>query len=316
MAILKLRPGCMYYLWGGDRLIKEYGKVYEGDILAETWELSCHPAAPSHIAEGPYAGKTLREYIDREGKAVLGRKGAAFADFPILIKLIDARDNLSVQVHPGDDYALAREGEYGKTEMWYIMDAAEDAFIYYGFQKEISLEEFRLRIENDTLLEVLQAVPVKKGDSFFIEAGTIHAIGKNILVAEIQQNSNITYRVYDYGRVDKDGRKRQLHIEQALAVTKRQAAGNEATAHPHLAKCPYFTVDKLYLDGRTLQRLCGTVDEESFLSLLFLTGEGRLINGMESLSFRKGECFFLPAGSGEYSIEGSCEVLLTKIEGK
>ena len=130
-------------------------------------------------------------------------------DFPILIKFIDAQDNLSIQVHPDNRYALENEGQYGKTEMWYVMDAGEDAFLYYGFKEEISREEFARRIEEDTLLDVLNKVPVKKGDVLFIEAGTIHAIGKDILVAEIQQNSNVTYRVYDYGRIGKDGKKRE-----------------------------------------------------------------------------------------------------------
>ena len=179
----------------------EYGKEYEGDVLAETWELSCHPDGPSYIMNGAYQGKTLQEYIDGEGKEVLGTHCRRFRDFPILTKFIDAKDNLSIQVHPDNRYALKNEGQYGKTEMWYVMDAGEGAYLYYGFRQEISREEFERRIKEDTLLEVLNAVPVQKGDVLFIESGTIHAIGKDILIAEIQQNSNVTYRVYDYGRV-------------------------------------------------------------------------------------------------------------------
>lgn len=221
MALLKLAPCFKDYLWGGRRLVEEYNKQYSGEILAESWELSCHPDGPSVIINGQYAGKTLQEYIDTEGKDVLGENCRRFKEFPILTKFIDAKDNLSIQVHPDNRYALKNEGQYGKTEMWYVMDAGEDAYLYYGFKQEISREEFARRIEEDTLLDVLNSVRVQKGDVLFIEAGTIHAIGKDILIAEIQQNSNITYRVYDYGRTGKDGKKRDLHIEKALAVTNR-----------------------------------------------------------------------------------------------
>ncbi|MCI7099411.1 MAG: ROK family protein [Lachnospiraceae bacterium] len=177
MSVLKLKPACKDYLWGGHRLAEEYGIEYDGEILAESWELSCHPDGPSVIVNGPFAGLTLEEYIEKEGKQVLGNHCRRFRDFPILIKFIDAKQNLSIQVHPDNKYALKNEGQYGKTEMWYIMDAGEGAFLYYGFKKEISKEEFAKRIEEDTLLEVLNAVPVHKGDVLFIESGTIHAAG-------------------------------------------------------------------------------------------------------------------------------------------
>ena len=178
MALLKLMPSFKDYLWGGHRLADEYNKKYYVEILAESWELSCHPDGPSVIANGKYAGKTLKEFIDSEGKEVLGENCRRFRDFPILVKFIDAKDNLSIQVHPDNNYALKNEGQYGKTEMWYVMDAAEDAYLYFGFKKEISKEEFAERIENDTLLEVLKAVPVHKGDVFFIESGTMLDVAK------------------------------------------------------------------------------------------------------------------------------------------
>lgn len=313
MGILKLRPSCKDYLWGGKRLAKEYGKECKGDVLAETWELSCHPDGPSYIVNGAYAGKTLQQYIDDRGKAVLGTHCRRFKDFPILTKFIDARDNLSIQVHPDNRYAMENEGQYGKTEMWYVMDAGEDAFLYYGFRTEISREEFEKRIREDTLLEVLNAVPVQKGDVLFIEPGTIHAIGKNILIAEIQQNSNVTYRVYDYGRVGKDGRKRDLHIEKALAVTNRVPIIRARRSYPHVADCDYFTVDKLNLDGGVMNRLEGTVSGESFASVLMLDGKGTIFSQGETLDFKKGDSFFLTAGSGKYVIEGSCDALITTI---
>lgn len=316
MSILKLKPSCKDYLWGGHRLVEEYGKEYDGDVLAETWELSCHPDGPSYIINGEYAGKTLQEYIDGEGKEVLGSNCKRFRDFPVLIKFIDAKNNLSIQVHPDNRYALKNEGQYGKTEMWYVMDAEEGAFLYYGFTKEISKEEFAKRIEEDTLLEVLNAVPVHKGDVLFIKSGTIHAIGKGILIAEIQQNSNVTYRVYDYGRVGKDGKKRELHIDKALVVTDRAPVVKDNSAYPHVGDCDYFTVDKLNLDGKVMKRLEGTVSEQSFASILILDGEGTIVCGGEKMSFQKGESFFLPAGSGTYVLEGTCDGLVTTIREK
>lgn len=316
MSILKLKPSCKDYLWGGHRLAEEYGVVYDGEILAEAWELSCHPDGPSYIANGIYKGKTLQEFIEAEGKEVLGVNCRRFRDFPILTKFIDAKQNLSIQVHPNNRYALQNEGQYGKTEMWYVMDAGPDAFLYYGFKKEISKEEFAERIEKDTLLEVLNAVPVQKGDVLFIESGTIHAIGKDILIAEIQQNSNVTYRVYDYGRVGKDGKKRDLHIEKALAVTNRVPIVRDKSSYPHVADCDYFTVDKLNLDGTFMKKMEGNVSEASFASVLILDGEGTIANQGETLSFRKGDSFFFTAGSGEYTIEGSCDALVTTIREK
>lgn len=316
MCILKLKPSCKDYLWGGHRLADEYGVEYDGDVLAEAWELSCHPDGPSYIVNGSYAGKTLQEYIDGEGKEVLGTNCRRFRDFPILTKFIDAKDNLSIQVHPDNRYALKNEGQYGKTEMWYIMDADPGAFLYYGFKTEISKEEFAKRIQEDTLLEVLNAVPVQKGDVLFIESGTIHAIGKGILIAEIQQNSNVTYRVYDYGRVGKDGKKRDLHIEKALAVTNRVPIVKDKSSYPHVADCDYFTVDKLNLDGKFMKKMEGNVSDASFASILFLDGEGTITNGKETLEYRKGDSFFVAAGSGEYTIEGSCDALITTIREK
>ncbi len=315
MSVFKLRPSCKDYLWGGHRLVEEYGKEYEGEILAETWELSCHPDGPSTIVNGAYAGKTLEEYIEEAGKEVLGKNCRRFRDFPILIKFIDAKQNLSIQVHPDNRYALKNEGQYGKTEMWYVMDAGKDAFLYYGFKKEISKEEFARRIQEDTLLEVLNAVPVQKGDVLFIESGTIHAIGADILIAEIQQNSNVTYRVYDYGRVGKDGKKRDLHIEKALAVTNRVPLIKSKSSYPHVADCDYFTVDKLNLDGQMMRRMEGYVSEESFVSILILDGEGTVSCGDE-VTYKKGDSLFLPAGSGTYVIEGNCDALITTIREK
>lgn len=312
MGILKLKPACKDYLWGGNKLKTDFGKEYDGDVLAETWELSCHPDGASVIVNGKNEGKTLRQYIEEQGKEVLGDNCEKFEEFPILTKFIDAKDNLSIQVHPDNEYAFKNEGQYGKTEMWYVVDAEPGAFLYYGFSKEVSEEEFAERIANNTLLEVLNAVPVKKGDVFFIEAGTIHAIGKNILIAEIQQNSNVTYRVYDFGRVGKDGKPRELHVDKAVAVTNREVKQPKSYA-PHLGKCEYFTVDKLYLDGITMETVEGNVGQNSFMSVLVLDGNGTMSCGGDVVEFSKGDSLFLPAGSGNFRISGAVEALVTTV---
>lgn len=314
--ILKLKPVCKDYLWGGHRLAEEYGVEYDGKILAEAWVLSCHKDGSSIITNGKFAGKTLREYLEEVGLEVLGTHCRRFREFPILTKFIDAKDNLSIQVHPGNSFALQNEGQYGKTEMWYILDAEPDAFLYYGFKREISKEEFARRIKENTLLEVLNAVPVKKGDTLFISSGTLHAIGKGILIAEIQQNSNVTYRIYDYGRVGANGKKRDLHIEKALAVTNRIPIVKSGANYPHIADCDYFTVDKINLDGDLTCRVEGNVRETSFLSILILDGSGVISNEGETISYKKGDSLFLPANSGHWQIEGTCDALITTIREK
>lgn len=310
--MFKLLPSCKDYLWGGNKLKTEFGKKYDGDVLAETWELSCHPDGPSYIVGGAYDGKTLEEYLDAEGKKVLGTNCEKFDNFPVLIKFIDAKGNLSIQVHPSDEYALKNENQYGKTEMWYVVDCEEGASLYFGFAKEISQEEFAQRIHDNTLLEVLNKVPVKKGDVFFIESGTLHAIGEGILIAEIQQNSNVTYRVYDYGRVGADGKPRQLHVEQAIKVTNREVSAPKSYA-PHLGRCKYFNVDKVVLDGKCMQKISGNIDETSFLHILVLDGDATIENGGETITVKKGDSVFLPADAGAYMVQGELEALFTTI---
>ena len=312
MAILKLEPVFKDYLWGGNKLVKEYHKNSQSAILAESWELSCHPDGQSVITNGKEAGKTLATYIKTYGKEILGYHCRRFEEFPILIKFIDAKEALSIQVHPSNEYALRNEGQYGKTEMWYVADCEEDAFLYYGFAREIGKEEFKQRIRENTLLETLNEVPVQKGDVLLIEAGTIHAIGKGIIIAEIQQNSNVTYRVYDYGRVGVDGKQRDLHLDKALAVTNRIPIKRKS-CNPHVADCNYFTVDKLSLDGIRMKKMSGFITQDSFFSILILEGEGFIRCREEQVIFCKGDSLFLTADSGEYEIEGKCEALITSI---
>lgn len=349
MAIGKIHPACKQYLWGGEKLIREYGISSQNTPLAEAWVLSAHSDGDSRISfsdescfsegaassegakssegtessegrfffegttssEGGFFsegdscshGESFADYLKSHPEAA-GSLGKAFPFFPTLIKLIDAKKALSIQVHPDDSFALSREGQYGKTEMWIVLEREEGAFLYFGFQKDYTEEEIRRAIEEENFPSLLCKVMVEPGDVFFIPAGTVHAIGAGILLAEVQQNSNLTYRVYDYGRKDAQGNTRELHVEKALEVMDRKqlssyrqeafkkqgtkaaeekAAGESATGEEvaeknvyleRIGSCEYFTVDRLFLEENAFYS--GKLTEESFLSLLVLEGEGVL----------------------------------------
>ena len=255
---VKIRPVFQDYIWGGTYFRDHYHKDVPKDWqkIAESWELSVHPNGLSLIDSGEFKNRTLKEYLKINGPKFLGKRFDT-CTLPILFKLIDAKDNLSVQVHPSDDYARKYERQAGKTEMWYIIDAKPGSQLYYGFKKKIGKKEFAQRIKENTLTDVLNAVKVKPGDVFYIPAGTLHAIGKGILIAEIQQNSDLTYRIYDYGRLGNDGQPRELHVEKAMEVTDLKPAKPPKKSHPiklktdatitTLASCPYFVVKSLKL---------------------------------------------------------------------
>lgn len=314
MEPILLSAPCKDYIWGGARLRTLFHKESPLPRLAESWELSCHKDGPSVLASGPDAGLTLPDYLEKAGAGVLGERCKRFDFFPVLIKLIDAKENLSVQVHPDNDYALRVEKEYGKTEMWYVLDAEPGAVLYYGLNRPAAKEEFEKKIQDGSLMDLLRAVPVKKGDVFFIEAGTVHAIGAGILLAEIQQNSNTTYRVFDYGRG------RPLHVDKALDVAQLRPAGREpgpagqpqqfdGFASTLLAECEFFTTACLHVaTAATL-----TAGPESFQSLLCVEGAGEISYRGKSYPLCKGDSYFLPASMGSYSISGCCEVLQTTV---
>lgn len=319
MKILKLTPPTKDYIWGGTRLSKEYGILSFDDRQAEAWMLSCHEAGQCVIENGEFKGRTLSDVLENEGKAYMGTNCKGFSSFPILIKLIDARDNLSVQVHPDDEYALKVEGEYGKTEAWYIVDCDDSAEIIYGFKKDIDKETFKKSIEENTLLDYVNRVKVKKGDLFFIEAGTLHAICKGILLAEVQQNSNTTYRVYDYGRLQ-NGKPRELHIDKALDVTSTKAI--DASGKPQgeklekdgysetlLVSCELFTTRRLDVKEKAVLN----AGKESFVSLVALEGNGVVMYGDSCVTLYKGDSLFVPAGFGEFEILGEVTVLETRV---
>lgn len=290
------------YIWGGTRLKDELGYGVDLDKVAEAWVLSARKNDDCKVLYGEYCGRTLSEMIELWGKECLGKRCDSFENFPLLVKLIDAKDKLSVQVHPCDDYALQVEGEYGKTEMWYVIDCEEGATLVYGFNREVSKEEFKERIENNTLDEVLNYVPVKKGDAFFIEAGTIHAIGAGIFIAEVQQNSNTTYRVSDYGRLGADGKPRELHIDKALNVTNTVPVISTKEYSEYkvggatvkkLASCDKFTASVFSIEGKVF-----VGNKDTFVHLLVLQGHIIAVceDGTE-YSMYAGESLFVPAGA-------------------
>ncbi len=299
--MLKLIPALKDYVWGGNRLKTLYGRE-GGDKVAESWEVSVHPDGPSGIA----GGGTLAEYLAARPEAA----GAA-GGLPVLIKYIDAAQNLSVQVHPDDAFARREEGDNGKTEMWYVIGAEEGAGIYCGFRKDTDKDAFLAKVQDGSVQELLNFIPVKAGDCFLIEAGTVHAIGAGCLICEVQQSSNVTYRVYDYGRLV-NGKPRQLHLDKAMRVInfsafrdrtgsgKKEPAG-EGCALRHLTQCRYFRCRELTLGGTFAEQSGG-----SFTAIDFLSGEGE-INGER---FRAGDSFFIPCGE-KFEIKGKGLAVLT-----
>lgn len=314
IEIMKLLPSGKDYLWGGTRLKDEYGKKIDMTPLAESWECSVHPDGPCYVVNGRYKGKTLKEVLD-EHPEYIGTK--ANGEFPILAKFIDAKKDLSVQVHPDDEYARKKEKDNGKTEMWYIIDADQGASLIYGFKHKVSKEILERAIEQGELDKHLQKVEVHKGDLFFVPAGTVHGIGKGILLAEVQESSNVTYRVYDYDRVDKNGKKRELHFDKAVQVMdmgiapdikqkKRLVKYYPGCSRELLCRCKYFETERI----QVTKGFSFSVMENSFQVLMCLDGYGQVeVDGDNPVRFSKGETVFLPAGIGRCLIIGDTSVL-------
>lgn len=309
---LLMRPTGKDYLWGGQRLNTDFGKNIDLSPLAETWECSTHPDGPSFVVGGKFDGRSLADVI-KEFPEYMGTKHKGETELPILIKFIDAKKDLSVQVHPDDDYAFEHEnGQKGKTEMWYVLDATEDAKLVYGLNRDCTEEMMREAIEKGTLSDYLQTVPVKKGDLFFIEAGTIHAIGAGCLIAEIQENSNLTYRLYDYDRVDDKGNKRELHVDKAMAVSNlnRSAKPEKSTGTGTLlTSCKYFEVYKMLLNSDDEQLVTLRADQTGYRVLLCIEGGGTMTYDDENVNISKGDCVFIPADSVMISVHGDAQFL-------
>lgn len=319
-----LKPVGKDYLWGGNRLNDEFSKDIDLAPLAETWECSTHPDGPSIVATGEFAGLTLTEVLKKHPE-YMGGKSNSDGELPILIKFIDAKSDLSVQVHPTDEYAMEYEnGQLGKTEMWYVLEATKDAKLVYGLSRDCNEKTIRKAIDEGNVEKYLQKVPVKKDDLFFIEAGTIHAIGAGALIAEIQENSNLTYRLYDYNRVDKNGNKRELHIDKAMAVSNfkssvepkqplRVLKYRPGVASELLCRCKYFEVYRMLINTERRQVIKYQSDSQNFRVLLCVDGCGTISYEKDSaLKFYKGDCIFVPADSVDITIHGKAQFLDVK----
>lgn len=320
-----LKPAAKNYLWGGRRLKDEFCKEMETFPLAETWECSTHPNGSSVAASGRFVGLSLAEILQKHPEFV-GTHPKTKGELPILLKLIDAKQDLSIQVHPGDAYAAAQEnGQLGKSEMWYVLDAEPGAELIYGLCHNLEKSALRRSVAEGTIERYVQKIPVQKDDVFYVEAGTIHAIGAGILLAEVQENSDLTYRLYDYHRKDQTGKERELHIAKALDVAdlRRQSEPRQSLrvlryrqgyASELLCRCKYFEVHRLLLNTERCHGLVPyRADKLSFRTLLCIQGCGTLVpeNGTPLLIF-KGDCIFFPADSAEVRLHGRAQFLEIK----
>lgn len=329
-----LKPSAKDYLWGGNRLNDEFAKEINISPLAETWECSTHPDGPSYVSGGEFDGMRLTDVLRKHPEylgahPVLSHKLCANGELPIIIKFIDAKKDLSVQVHPTDEYAKKYEnGKLGKAEMWYVLDASKDTKLVYGLSYTMDKDAIKTAIQNKTVEKYLQKVPIKKDDVFFIEAGTVHAIGAGALIAEIQENSNLTYRMYDYGRTDKNGKKRVLHIDKALDVANlngiskprqplRVLKYRQGVAVELLTRCKYFEVCRMIVNTERRQIVNYRADKMSFRVLLCINGCGTIKfndsnknnSNNNVLEIYKGDCLFVPADSVELNIHGKMQFL-------
>ena len=312
---LRLSHICKTPIWSGSRLISEWAKTSPSDILGESWELSVREGDVSRVENGALCGKDLFELIDEYGDALTGGFGAA--DFPLLVKLIDAADDLSVQVHPDDEYAARVENDRGKTEIWYILDADEGARIVCGLREGVTPEGLSAALRSGDPSGVLNYIPVRAGECYFIPAGLAHAIGKGVLIAEVQQNCDLTYRLYDYGRLGKDGRPRELHVEKGLEVLKifdesqidtiRYSHAGAQRRADSLADCEYFSLCRLVAteDGAPLPF------DRSMRHLLCIGGEGELLCDGEIYPVSRGASYLIPACLENLTLRGSAVALVS-----
>lgn len=316
-----LRPVGKDYLWGGNRLNDDFSKEIDMSPLAETWECSTHAAGVSLVGSGVFKGKSLTEVL-KEHPQMLGRYSNDRGELPILIKLIDAKDNLSIQVHPDDAYASANEnGSLGKTEMWYVLDAAPGSEIIYGFARDTSREEVEEAIRNKSLPDLLRRVPIEKNQVYFVQPGTVHGISKGALLAEVQESSDITYRLYDYDRVDKNGNQRPLHIDKALEVMDYSSSENPrqpirvlkytpGSASEILCRCKYFQTERFLMNTeRNRGYMIFPALQETFQVLLCTDGCAVMHTDTEIVDLFKGDCVFVPAGQYEIKLHGMAHFL-------
>ena len=305
---MKFDPVYKELLWGGNKIGRILGRDISGDKIGESWEVCSHKNGMSIIRNGCLAGKTLQEVMEKYPEEILGRNLEKSTKFPLLVKIIDANDRLSIQVHPDDSYAYRIEGEPGKTEAWYILEAEENASIIYGLKEEITKKDFMHAIQAGDIADTLRTVPVKQGDMVFVPTGMVHTLLEGIVVYEVQQNSDTTYRVYDYGRKGQDGKLRELHIDKAVDVITfgKQELVNFGQQQ---IKCPYFKMEKI-----TLSQEIKEITDQGFIIYCVVRGNGELRynNVVEKLNL--GDAILIPAILGEFTINGYSEMQLLKIE--
>lgn len=315
---LKFAPEFKERIWGG-RALERFGLNPPAGSIGEGWMIADHPNGTTRVENGPLAGRGLDEIRETYGRKWFGSKGFSERNgrFPLLVKLLDCNDDLSVQVHPTDHYEKLPEGELGKTEMWYVLDAKPGAKIIYGLKDGVGRSELETAIAEGRIMDCLQEVPVEAGDAFYIPAGTVHALCAGVVVAEIQQNSDTTYRLYDYNRPGLDGKLRELHIEDSLNVIAYDGAdaarmktdGVRPGEWLTIAESPYFIVEKGIVDGRVNLETTG----ESFVILIAADGSGTLRWNSGELPIGAGECFLVPANLGEYELSGTMTVLRSRV---
>lgn len=303
---LKFKPISQYRIWGGNKLNQVLPEESQMENLGEIWSLSGIQGNVSIVENGALAGKNLNEIIETCREKLLGKNvWKKFGkSFPVLIKFIDAAEPLSVQVHPGDEQAKRLHGSFGKSEMWYIMDAENDAELIIGFEKGITKEDYSGHLENETLEEILHKVPVSKGDAVYIPAGRVHAIGKGVVLAEIQQTSDITYRIYDYNRIDKDGKKRELHTDLALEAIDfnpieeiKTDYSKKENSFSELIDSPYFTTRIFEGNGRV------EIDgNDEFRIYICTEGRVKFKTGNSETHLKKYECLLMPAEISDFKI--------------
>lgn len=301
---IKLKPVYHERIWGGDNMTKLFSRQLPNDKIGESWELCSHKHGMSVVANGSLAGRTIEELIVTYKTALLGKKYVEnCAVFPIMIKILDANDNLSIQVHPDDEYAYRVEQEPGKTEAWYVVAAKENAQIVYGIKEGVTREAFVQAVQTHKLADTLRYVPVNPGDMIFVPAGMVHTLLDGLVVYEVQQNSDTTYRVYDFERVDAQGRPRELHIDKAIDVIRFD---NQETADFNKAEvdCPYFHMEKQVIAGEKTDKPDG-----SFIIYCITGGKGELVYQEHVETLAPGETILIPACLGSFTIKGEVELL-------
>ncbi len=313
---LKFHPILKERLWGGTKLKEVLNKPIESDITGESWEISTVPGDISVISNGSLANTSLDSLIDKFPELLLGTSVVERfgKEFPILIKFIDAKQDLSIQLHPNDALAKKRHNSFGKTEMWYVMDADAGSELIVGFNKNVTKEEYSSSLEDDTLLGLLNYEPVKEGDTFFINTGKIHAIGAGVLLAEIQQTSDVTYRVFDFNRKDKEGNLRELHTEMALDAMDYEKKDDFKVSYDTsldnvgtMVDCPYFKTNFLNLT-RDLKQ--DTTKRDSFTIFMCVGGIATIKTDEGEVHIQKGETVLVPALANEIRIKTTGAKLL------